>query len=296
VINLGASLCTAVAVLAWPACLAAQRVLDLPMRSRPGADALAAGAIAVFWNPGAIGVPAGRGEVVVLDVRGPPATSLDGLGVAGAIRLDERTSLGAGYQHIGIDDIEQTDDSPLPSDGTAALDISEHVLSLALVRMLGETLAVGAGAQYTQTADIVSDDDVVALTAGFHATASLPAALLATVAAGARVEETGTDWFAGAAAERMLGPAGEWLASVEYGVTGSGRYRGVAHRAALGGGWREYVRMAAGVAGEPGAEGHTWKPVLGLGLRFSRYGLGVLREDMPNDLGAVYSFHLGVTF
>ena len=266
------------------------------MRSGPGADALAAGAMAVFWNPGAIGLPAGRGEAMVLDVRGPPATSLDGFGLAAAIRLDARTALGAGYQHVGIEDIEQTEDSPLPADGARALDIGEHVLSLALVRTVGASLAVGAGIKYTRTAEIIGGDNVVGLTAGFRASLPALAAFQATVAAGARVEEAGTDWFAGASTERALGASSDWRALLEYGASGSGRYRGVAHRAAIGAGWRAYVRVSAGVAGEPGAEGHTWNPVLGLGLRLSRYGLGVLREEMPNDLGAIYSFRLGLTF
>ncbi len=272
--------------------VAAQRVLDLPMRTTAGADALARGPIAVFWNPGALGIPARRGEGLLLDVRGPSATGLDGVGLAGVMRLDASTSLGFGFQHVGVADIEQTTTSPLPEDGAVPLDIAENAFSIAIDRSLSKGLSVGAGAHYTRTAAVLDGDNVTSFGAGFlyQATTSFHPAL----AAGLLFEQAANGWFAAAGAERAVAP--DWSVGAEYGASGSERFQGVAHRIAAVGAWREWLRFTAGVAGEPGVGERTWKLATGATVQLSRYQLGVLREDMPNGIGAVHSFRLSVVF
>lgn len=279
------------AATALPA--AAQRVLDLPMRTAAGADALASGAIAVFWNPGALGIPSARGEALVMDVRGPAATSVDGVGAAVVIRLDERTAIGLGYQRFGIDDIEQTTTTPLPDNGALPIELAENSFSFAAMRAVGR-VSIGANVLYTRIADYIGGDDVVAIGTGFRWTSELP--FEPVIAAGVRYEDIGADWFAGASVTRMLGADSVWRASAEYGANGSARFRGIAHRLAALVTWRDRYSASAAIVAEPGAEGHTFKPALGLNLRITRYQLGVLREDLPNGVGAVHSFRLGVFF
>jgi hypothetical protein len=264
------------------------------MRSAAGSDALAKGAIAVFWNPGSIGIPASRGDVLAMDVRGPSSTGLDGIGLAAVVRLDERTAIGVGYQRVGVEDIDQTSTSPLPDNGITAIDLSENAFSFAALRSLGDILSVGVNVLYTRTSDYVDGDDVVALGTGFRWTPRSP--LQPALAAGLRYEDQGTNWFAGASVSQPLASDSVWLATAEYGASGSARYRGISHRAGAIVDFRRQFSASVGIASEPGAEGHTFKPVLGIGLRLSRYQLGVLREDLPNGVGAVHSFRLGVSF
>jgi len=282
----------ALAGAAGPA--AAQRLLDLPMRAGAGADALAAGAIAVFWNPGSLGIPAGRGEALAIDVRGPSSTSLDGIGLAAVVRLDPQTAVAAGVQRVSVDEIEATSTSPLPGEGTAPIDLAENAFSFAALRSIGPTMSVGVNVLYARASDYVGGSGDVAIGTGFRWTPAWK--FSPALAAGVRHDEQGTDWFAGAAVSRALGRDSVWTARAEYGVRGSARFRGMSHRTALFASWRDRFGVSAGVAAEPGADGHTFKPVMGVGLRLSRYQLSVLREDLPNGVGAVHSFRLGVSF
>jgi hypothetical protein len=272
----------------------AQRVLDLPMRAGAGADALAAGAIAVFWNPGSLGIPANRAEALIMDVEGPASTALDGIGLAGIYRLDERTAVAAGFQHVGVRDIEQTTTSPLPDDGAIPLDISENAFHFAAIRILRSGMGVGASVQYTRTADVLGGDDVVALGAGFRYALSAPLAPI--VAASIRFDDSNTDWFLGAGVEHEVGSTGDWTAGGEYGLAGSGRYSGLAHRIAAMASWQHRVRVSAGIAGEPGVEGRTWDPVMGASVQLSRYVVSVMRENLANGIGAVHTFRFNIIF
>ncbi|MEO5509717.1 MAG: hypothetical protein ABIS27_03750, partial [Longimicrobiales bacterium] len=84
-----------------------QLIDDWVIRASATPDALLSGATAVFRNPGMLTV-AGRGEGVLMDLRGPGTSGVTGMGLAAAYRLDARTTIGAGFQHIGVDDIERT--------------------------------------------------------------------------------------------------------------------------------------------------------------------------------------------
>jgi hypothetical protein len=293
VINLSLGLAAALAVsIASP--LRAQRILDLPMRAGPGADALATGPLAVFWNPGSLGMPAGRGEALILDVRGPASTSLDGVGLAGIVRLDPRTVVGFGFQHVGIGDIEETTTSPLTSDGAVPLDISENAFHFAALRVLGSGIGVGASVQYTRASEIGGGGDVVGLGAGFRY--SVGEGSGPTLAGGLRFEDSSTDWYAGLAMCRAIGTGGDWAAGADWGLAGSGRYNGVSHRIAATAVFQDRLNLAAGLVGEPGEEGRTWNPAMGISLELSRYRIGVLREQLANGIGAVHTFRLDLTF
>ena len=54
--------------------------------------------------------------------------------------------------------------------------------------------------------------------------------------------------------------------------------------------------MGEGMSGEPDAGGRTWRPVAAASVRLSRYVLGVMREEMANDFGAVHALRFSVAF
>lgn len=270
-----------------------QRVLDFPVRSGGGSDALIRGPVAVFWNPGAVGIPAGRGEFVLLNVQGPSATSVDGVALASLVRLDERTTLGAGFRHIGLDEIPATSTSPLPDDVEGSLDIGESTFSIVAARTLGTDLVFGAGAHFTRAARDLNADDEVSVGAGFHRPGNdwTPG-----VGASARIGEEGTEWEAGLALAPSRATLGDGSFDVSYGISGSPRFEGLSHRAVVGASWSTRLRVSGGLAGEPGSDGHAWEPVLGVAVQLRRYSVGVLREALPNGVGAVHTFRLGVSF
>ena len=276
-----------------PAPLAAQRVLDLPVREGAGADALAGGPFAVFWNPGSASIPGARGEILLLDVRGPSSTGIDGVALAALYRLDERTALGAGLRHVGIDEIPTTSSSPLPDDVEGSLDVAETTLSVVAVREVGDGLAFGAGAHFTRASRALGAEDEVEVGAGLRRGAR---GWTPGIGAAVRFGERGTDWVAGIElAPAVRGPAGA-AAALSYGASGSPAYRGITHRIGLSGTWGGRLRVTAGVAGEPDVGGRAWDPFIGAVVNVQRYSVGILREELPNGIGAVHTFRLGLSF
>ena len=273
----------------------AQRVLDLPLRTTAGADALASGPLAVFWNPAAIRVASARGEVTVVDVRGPQETGLAAFAVAGTWDLDPRTTLAVGFQHVGIDDIEETTTSPLPaSGGSSLIEVAENVFAVAATHRAGEAVAIGAGVQYVRTAAALGGEDAVEIGAGAIVRPALP--LSPRVGAAARIDDEGATWNAGIELAPAAARAGGWVFRGAWGAGGSPRFHGIAHRVSAAADWTDRVSVSAGIAGEPGAAGRTWEPVASASLRLTRYTVSVLREDLPNGFGAVHAFRLSVAF
>jgi 23S rRNA (adenine2503-C2)-methyltransferase len=97
---------TAFCLLSEPA--AGQRLLDLPVRTWAGADAVATGAVAAFWNPAGAGILTRRGEVLVVDVLAPEPTGMGGFALAAAWQVDSATTVALGYHHVGVDGILRT--------------------------------------------------------------------------------------------------------------------------------------------------------------------------------------------
>lgn len=290
------SLCVALIALAGVSKAHAQRLLDLPVRTGVGADALASGPVGIFWNPGSIGLPSGRGEALVLDARGPAATGLDGLGLAGAYRLNGRLAVAFGFQHVGIEDIERTTTSPLPSDGAVPIDVSENAFSVAALRQAGTRSSIGVLLRYTRVSEAAGGDDVVSVGAGFRHVLEVGPAITPVLGAGVTIDGDGADWVAGASLERAVGPAGTWRLGAEYGVRGSPRFTGIGHRIAVTGLVADRLRLGIGAAVEPGADGRTVEPAGSASLTIGRYVVGVVREELPNDFGSVNQFRFSVVF
>jgi hypothetical protein len=274
--------------------LAAQGMLDVPVRTTAGADAVRPGAAAVFWNPGAIALAGTRAEALLLDVRGPSATGLDGLALAGAVRVDSATTLAIGFRHSGIEEIGQTTDSPLGDGTSGTIDISEDLFVVAAARSLSPVLRVGAIVSYARSAEVLEADDVLEIGAGMSA--RLPALPGSSVGASVRGSEDGVRWLAGLSLAPDFARWSDWSIVGDYGAAGAPEYHGIAHRVTAGIRWSDRVGGAAGLAGEPGADGTTWTAVAGADLRLNRYVVGVVREQMPNGFGAVHTFRLSVGF
>lgn len=283
----------ALCFLACAAPLSAQRLLDLQVRTSALPEALSEGAGAVFWNPAAIVSFAGRAEALIVDLRGSRANGLDGTALAGAYRLDERTTFAAGYQHVGLDPIAQTSTSPLADPTAPEIDIGEHVFGAALARTLGPALSVGGIVRYARTAEIAGDEGVVEFGAGVYAQPDLP--WEPAFAASARAEENGTMWNAAVAVTPPLSMA-DWRVALSLGTAGSPQVHGVSNRFAALLAWQDRLTLTGGLAGEPGADGRTWQPLASATLRLSRFAVGVLREQLPNDFGAMHALRFSVVF
>jgi len=283
------------AVLLWSAALPAsgQRLLDLDARTTAGAEAVVGGAAAAFWNPAGIGVLARRAEATVIDVRGPESTGLGGLAFAAALRLSDRWTVGVSLQHAGIEGIERTSGSPLPGLGEGIIDLSEDVLSAVGAYDVGEAVTVGAAIHYVRAADLAQVDDAVELGVGVAWRPELPLAPVAAL--GVRREEDETAWMGGLEVT-PLRPSSDWAVTASYGATAGGRERGLGHRVATGARYRDRASFSVGASAGEDDGGTAWSPVAAAELRLARYVIGVLRESLASDFGAVYALRFTVQF
>lgn len=274
----------------------AQRLLEWPVRTAPGAEALVHGAAAAFWNPAAAGLAAGRGEVMLLDIEGSEAVGIRGFALAGSVQLDPRTVLTAGYNHLGIPDIPYTVDSPLADTLRPSIDVGGDFFTLGAAREVASSWWVGGIVRYwRESVSSFHQDDGFGAGLGFayHATVPFRPSLGAAVFTG-RAEPR---WLVGTevSGPTMAGPRA-WRLSLGYGVAGGEAPRTVAHRISASSRWGDVLALSAGVDLEPDPGFVVVEPVLAASLRLGRYQLGVLREEIANGLGAAYYYRFHVTF
>ncbi len=282
----------AFALLAAPSTAAAQRLLDLPVRTGAEPEALVVGAAAAFWNPASAAELAGRGEAVLMDVNGPEATGLGGFAGAAAFRLDPLTVLAVGYRHAAIEDIERTSTSPMPD--PEGLDVAEDVFGLAAGRRVGTRAAVGVSVEYTRPAAELGTDSRIVIGAGGRLAFGGP--WRPVVAGAVQAEEGEPGWLAGAEAAPLFLSRGDWAGSVAYGLSGGPRRRGLEHRASGRVTWSDRVSVSAGLAAADDDGGTAVTFLGGILVHVSRYTVGIVREQLAHDFGAVHSLRLGVGF
>ena len=268
----------------------AQRFLDWPLRTTAGPEAVVRGAEAAFWNPGAIFTGATRGQVIVADQRTPDLIGIGGFAAAAAWRLDARTTIAAGYQHVSIDDIGETSTSPLPDAGAPSFSISEDQVLIGASHALGPAVTAGAVVRYDRSDETGIAESTTSLGGGFLFS---PSVSLRPVVGGSMVTHEGGVRYMGGA------EVGSSLSSVihvraGYGLRG-GEKQTLEHRIAVSADWRGALLLTGGVVTADSGE-RSWEPVLGASLRVSKYELGVLRETLANDFGAAYSFRLRFGF
>jgi hypothetical protein len=287
--------CTALAAAALLVSVAdahAQRLVDLEVRASAGPDVLTTGAAAAFWNPAAAGRLGGRAEALVIDIRGPAVTGLGGFAAAGAWRLDSRLTLAVSWEHVSVDDIGRTSDSPIPDGAASRIELGEDVVGLSAAQRLGHIASLGVQVRYARASAIVEDRTVLEFGVGLDLRPDLP--LRPAVAGMVRAEEGGARW--GAGLEVVPVTVGGISAGAAWGLGGGPSYRGTSQRLAGLFGWRDALHVSAGLAAEPGADGTTWQPIAAAALRVQRYGIGVVREELPHGFGAKHAFRFSVAF
>jgi hypothetical protein len=284
----------ALLVLGWAAAsgpAAGQRLVDdWLIRTGAEAGALQAGATASFWNPAGVAEQRGRGSLTVLELLAPEATGLDVLAVSGGWKLDERTTVAAGYQHLGIEGIELTGTSP---EGGTGADISQDLFGAAAARRLTRRLVVGGGAHYLHSSSDLNERDQLAIGAGARLLAPLPFPVV-VAGYGYSLKERLVWGVAAEVAPPLL--RGAWRGTAHLGLNGGHSSRGTSVRAGVSVGWRELVEVGGSLVGEPDASERRWEPVASGLVRLSRYEVGVVREWLPNSFGAVHTFRFGITF
>ena len=261
---------------------------DWLVRSTAAPDALIRGATAVFRNPAAL-APVQRAEATLMDVRGPGISGISGMAAAASYRLDARTSIGIGYQHIGVDGVELTQDAP---DEGSELVIGQDLIAAGASHMVSR-LTVGAGAQYLRSSEALDQPGVYRLGLGVHY--ALPLGIPVSIAAQGQSQDTHTLWAVGATLAPSL-PFREWTASAAYGATGGDLRPGVSHRVTAEAGYRGLVSLQGGVVSDPENEDRVMTAIASIGVRVNRYELGIVRESLANGFGAVHTFRIGILF
>ncbi|HSL69295.1 MAG TPA: hypothetical protein VK864_03595 [Longimicrobiales bacterium] len=278
----------ALAAVLWPLAGSAQRLLELPVRTEATADAVITGLPAIFWNPAALTVKPYRGAGMVLNVRTPSELGLSGIVGAAAIQT-ERLTVGVAWEHVSVDDITQTDDSPVDPIGN--LSIGEDRFTLAAAHEFRPAFSVGATARYARD-DIEGTDATLALGAGVLFALSGP--LEARLGAMVLNERDEAGWNAGA--EIRLPPwFGEpYRLNLSYGAGEDAHAFGIAHRVAGRLDWEQRAAVSFGMTREPGSDDAEWQPLLAASLRLNRYTVGVARESLSAGFGATYAFRLQI--
>jgi len=274
-------------VLAGP--VAGQRLVDdWLVRTGAGPGALQAGPTAAFWNPAGAAEQRGRGSLMVLELLAPDATGVDVLAFSGGWRLDDRTAVAVGYQHLGVGGIDYTGSSP---EGGIRLDVSQDLFAASAARRLTTRLLVGAGAQYLRSSQALAEEAQLGIGAGARLQVPLPVPI--TLGSYAYSVRAHVVWGMAAEIAPVL-PIGAWRGAVNLGVNGGQAARGTSYRGGLSLSWREMLELGASLVGEPDAEVRQWEPVVSGLVRLSRYELGVVREWLPNSFGAVSTFRFGI--
>jgi hypothetical protein len=258
------------------------------VRATATPDALIQGATAVFRNPAML-APRARGDVSLLDVRGPEVTGISGMAVAASYRLDARTAAGIGYQHVGVGGIHQTTDAP---DEGNEISVGQDLLAFGASHVRS-SLTIGAGAQYLHSSALLNQAGALRLSLGasYAAPPSIPVLLAVT----AQNEDNTTLW---AGAARVTPPLGlhDWALSATYGVTGGGLRPRPSHRLTADGSYREALTLQLGAVYEPEDDGHVMTAIGSIGVRVNRYEIGVVSQALANGFGAVHTFRIGMVF
>ncbi|HUH14132.1 MAG TPA: hypothetical protein VMK65_13540 [Longimicrobiales bacterium] len=270
------------------------RIVEWPVRNGALPGALLTGAAALFWNPAGVLALPGRAEASLVDVVGPDGIEVDILALSAAARLGERAAVGLGFAHFGLDDIPVTTTSPIPDPGSGTVDVGEQELSLAGAYALPGDLTLGAGLRYARAKLGERAEARAGATAGARWTPPLPGGPV--LAASVLRQGGAVRWLAGLAASLPAPEDRPWTLRGGYGVSGGGGALPSAHTVSLTGAWGSRVGRVAALAAEPDGAGRDWLPLLGADLRLGRYVLGVVREELPNDFGAAYSYRLDITF
>lgn len=265
---------------------AAQTLLDWPVRTLAGTEALARGAAAAFANPAAAAL-AGRGEALVVDVSGPDDVGIEGLALAVAAALPWDFTVAAGFTHLGIDAIPLTTTDPTTGDNLKTeIDLGEDRFALALARPVG-AVAVGGSIGYQRAGYEIGDVDGMEF--GLGAFARLPVRFEPELSSAIRFVDGRARWMLGSAVALPVHPLEDLGVRVAYGAEG-GDELPVTHRFSVGTRWRDRLDLSVGLDRESNAGAVDWAPAAAAAITIGRYEIGVVREEMPSGFGAAYYY------
>src|SRR5207253_10971083 len=206
----------------------------------------------------------------ITDQRTPSIIGLNGFAAAGSLRLDERTTFAAGYQHVSIDDISETSTSPLPDTGQPTFSIGEDQLAIAVEHAIGTGVSAGDAFRYQRSNETGVNESSTMLGAGMLA--SLRTFGRPVVGASVFTQNGDVRYVAGLQAGITM------AADVEvrggYGVRGGENLVALEHRIGITGIWRRTFSLTGGVASADAGAERSWEPVVGASVRLSRYELG----------------------
>lgn len=277
-----------VALAASAQSIHAQRLVDWPVRVNVGAEASTTGAGAVFWNPAALRQQELVLDALLVDVRTPGDLGVSTLGAAVTYAV-QRTTFGAGYRHASVDGIPLTDGPPVSGTPTE-ISVGEDEFILAATQALRPGISIGATARYLRTNFSDADENGLAIGAGVDLRPALPWS--PQLSGYAFSEADGVAWGVGADVEvpRWLGP--DYGLRASYGARGNEHEPAVLHRIAATLDWRSRINVGAALVREPNGDQVAWEPAVAASLRLSRYTIGVVREQLPNNFGATYALRL----
>lgn len=274
-------------LLAPPA--AAQRLLDWPVRTGAGPEALGSGAGAVFWNPAGSAWLERRGEALVLDIRGPALAEVGGLAAAVAVETVEPVVFAFGFHHLGLAGIERTTDSPDSRGQT--LDVGEDVFRAATAWAVHDRLGIGLVLEHWRSNPGGSGSRI-----GAGATLRVGGPWGPAVGFAAYAGPGSPRWIAGAEVRRnvRLGRAADVVAA--YGMTQDARLSVPGHRGTIAAEWDGRLRIAAGISAEPSGTMIHVDPIVEARLRIGSFTLSVLREQLASGFGAAHYLGIGGVF
>jgi hypothetical protein len=287
---------TLAVVLAAAGAARAQELLGTwTLRTGVEAEALAGGAASVFWNPAGLGLAPQRGEVLAVALQSSRDLGLKGMAGAAALHLRRGTAVGLGYQHLGIDDIEQTTTAP-ESDGTANLiGVGEDRVALGASQPLGELGWAGALVEYDRSNSGVAVTNAAVFGAGLLL--RWQGRVQPELGGSAVLVTGGTHWRLGAGLGLPDTRTRPLALRASYGLSGQSDRSGVYdQRLALSAGWRQVAVVSGAFVVSRSAGQTTVTPDVMGGFRVGRYGLGVVHESAANDFGGATSVHLSVRF
>jgi hypothetical protein len=266
-------------------------IFDWPLRAAPQPEAVLTGAGAVFWNPGSLVPEVGTDrEVWIIHVDGPDVTGVGGVALSGVAELPMGFHGGAGYWHLGIEDIPRTTTSPLQEIG--GINVSEDVFVLALARPLAGHTGIGGSLSFQRGAAGRDTKSRAEGEIGIHHQSNLPF----SPRIGFVLKGLGGGMKAHAGTELSL-PA---LASdripvrIGYGIQADKNFHPVDHRFSVRGSWMDQLHLGVGFSYL--GEENGWIPLWMLGAEVGRYSLSILRESLANGFGAVHFFQAAVRF
>jgi hypothetical protein len=268
----------------------AQRLLDWPLRTSAGPESVVRGVEAAYWNPAGISTGVTRGQVIIADQRAPSAIGLGGFAAAAAWRLDARTTVGAGYQHVSVDDIGGTSTSPLPDVGAPSFSVGEDQIAVGVSHILGTSVVAGAAVRHDRSNESGLNESTTSLGAGFIVSPALP--LRPVLGVSMLTQNGGVRYTGGLEVSSSL--TNDLDVRAGYGLRGGENTVATEHRIGITVDWRRLVALTAGFATADAGSDRSYEPVIGASLRVNRYELGVLREGLANDFGAAYSFRFRV--